>query len=129
MLFLAGNWLLVNTSFYYASQYYIRAQMTEHKEEKFHLHNTIVIQLSWDGNVFKAETALTPWKTKNLICKHCKVHCRKYTPILVTIHRQILPVLPEMVRVRLKVPALKSTIFALHIKYIFYAIFKESSLH
>lgn len=32
--------------------------------------------------------------------------------ISVTVHQQILPVLSAMVRVRLKVPALKNTIFA-----------------
>lgn len=68
-------------------------------------------------------------KLKILSADIAKSIVENTTPILVTIHRQILPVLPEMVRVRLKVPALKSTIFALHIKYIFYTIFKESSLH
>lgn len=51
-------------------------------------------------------------KLKILAANTAKFIVENTTEILATVHQQILPVLPAMIRIRLRVPALKYTIFA-----------------
>lgn len=70
--------------------------MTEHKEEKCHLHDTDCDAVVRRGKYLQSKEELLSHleKLKILPANIAKSIIENTTPILVTIHQQILPVLP-----------------------------------
>lgn len=89
--------------------------MAEHKEGKCHLPNTDCDTVITIGMEMSSKQRLPSHlgKLKIFPANIAKPIVENTTAILVTIHQNILPAnLPVMIRVRLKFPALKNTIFA-----------------